>query len=163
MTETKRQGRRKVQRGFRAYEVLSDKKRQIYDRYGHAGQKLRFLGILGGGVEDIFRLRDIFGTSVGWAAGVVGPVVSPKGADVRAEMVIDFEEAVFGVEKIKIHQKVSCHSCNGSGGPGSSLVNCATCRRGQVMHGQDVSDWYDLSRLHGAGQNHPVATAAGLA
>ena len=153
----------KFKEASEAYEVLSDdKKRQIYDRYGHAGLKNSgFSGFSGGGVEDIFSsFGDIFGDLFGGMGGGRrrsrrGP---QKGADVRAEMVIDFEEAVFGVEKeIKIHQKVSCHSCNGSGGaPGSSLVNCATCGgRGQVMHGQGMFlIGTTCPDCHGAGQVH---------
>ena len=119
----------KFKEASEAYEVLSDdQKRQIYDRYGHAGLKNSGFSGFSGGVEDIFSsFGDIFGDLFGGMGGGRrrsrrGP---QKGSDVRAEMVIDFEHAVFGCEKeITIHQKVACEGCEGTGGaPGSNLVS----------------------------------------
>jgi len=128
-----------------AYEVLSDdQKRQVYDRHGHAGLKNQGFSGFSGGVEDIFSsFGDIFGDLFGSGGGGRrrsrrGP---QRGPDVRAEMVINFDEAVFGSEKeITIHQKVACKPCDGTGGAnGSSMVSCVTCGgRGQVMHGQGM-------------------------
>ena len=85
-----------------AYEVLSDgDKRQAYDRFGHAaaqaalaraGQGAGFGGM--GGFGDIFE--DFFGGFGGMRGGARGPA---RGDDLRYDMEITFQEAVFGAEK----------------------------------------------------------------
>lgn len=141
-----------------AYEVLSDdEKRQLYDRYGHDG--LKNSGFSGfSGMEDIFsNFGDIFGDFFGGGRrrSRGGP---QRGADVGARMIIEFEEAVFGVERdITFQQMVHCETCEGQGGaPGSQLKVCGTCRgQGQVMQGQGM---FLVSTVcpdcQGAGQMH---------
>lgn len=116
-----------------AYEVLSDSdKRARYDRFGHAGVSGDggFSGFEGGGfgsVADIFE--EFFGGGFG-AGGSRRRRTGPRrGADLRYDLKITFEEAVFGVEKeFEIHRPEICPTCTGSGAePGSSPVTCSTC------------------------------------
>ena len=101
-----------------AYEVLSDdSKRQVYDHYGHDGLRNQgFSGFSGAGVEDIFHLSRIFSATFGMGGGRRrgrrgGP---QRGSDMRVDVVVDFEDAVFGTEQtIEVEQRVSCTSCKG--------------------------------------------------
>ncbi len=125
-----------------AYEVLSDeRKRRIYDTYGHDG--LKNSGYSGpGNAEDIFSsFGDIFGDLFGFGGGRAqarrnGPV---QGNDLRYDVEISFMEAVHGVEKeISLSKKETCWTCDGTGGrPGSKPETCPGCNgRGQVIRSQ---------------------------
>jgi molecular chaperone DnaJ len=125
-----------------AYEVLSDqRKRQIYDAYGHDG--LKNSGYSGpGNFEDVFSsFGDIFGDIFGFGGGRAqarrnGPI---PGNDLRYDLPISFMEAVHGATKeIKITKKDTCWTCEGSGcRPGYSRENCPSCGgRGQVIRSQ---------------------------
>jgi molecular chaperone DnaJ len=85
-----------------------------------------------GGLGDIFGFGDLFG---GRRRG--GP---QRGADLRYDLEIAFEESARGAETtIQIPRQESCGTCNGSGSaPGSSPIVCPQCRgQGQVraQHG----------------------------
>lgn len=120
-----------------AYQVLNDdEKRARYDRYGHAGLDQSDLGGFGGfgfgGFEDIFS--DLFG--FGGRPGRQGPV---RGADLRYDLEITFEEAVFGCSKeIQIARLETCPECHGSGAePGTSPMRCPECNgSGQIRRAQ---------------------------
>jgi molecular chaperone DnaJ len=113
-----------------AYEVLSDDNmRARYDRFGHAGMEGMggFSGFEGGfgSVADIFE--EFFGGAFsGGRRQRRGP---KRGADLRYDLRISFEEAVFGVEKdIEVERPATCPACNGSGAePGSTPKRCPTC------------------------------------
>jgi molecular chaperone DnaJ len=116
-----------------AYEVLSDQaKRQRYDTFGHAGTQGAgdFGGAgFGGGINDIFDM--FFGAA---AAGRqrTGP---RRGSDLRLDLRLTFEEAVFGVEReLTIPRAEPCEACQGSGAEaGTSPQTCPQCRgSGQV-------------------------------
>jgi molecular chaperone DnaJ len=111
-----------------AYEVLSDDdKRARYDRFGHEGVQNGGAGFSGfegfGSVADIFE--EFFGGGMGRRRR--GP---RRGADLRYDLTISFEEAVFGTEKeIEVRRPEICSTCHGSGAePGSSPVTCNTCK-----------------------------------
>ena len=122
-----------------AYEVLSDKnKRARYDRYGEAGVNSDAAGGFGG-FSDIFDdIFDIFGGGFGASTQRRrgGPV---SGSDLRYELVLEFEEAVFGVEKeIQIRRSENCSKCDGSGAKeGTDKETCPKCHgSGQVRYTQ---------------------------
>lgn len=118
-----------------AYEVLSDsEKRAAYDRYGHAGLGnfdfgRGFEGTDFAGFGDIFEA--FFG---GTATGRRGREVQ-RGADRRADIEIELEDAAFGCERdVELDRTERCVRCGGTGSePGSQLARCNTCEgTGQV-------------------------------
>lgn len=125
----------------RAYEVLSEPEiRQRYDQFGEAGVSGGPQGFdMGdmGGFADIFET--IFG---GFGGGMGGGATSARrrsgptrGDDLRLDLKLTFQEAVFGGEKeIRIPHLETCTTCNGSGAkPGTKAKTCGTCNgAGQV-------------------------------
>ncbi len=108
-----------------AYEVLSDRgKRSAYDRFGHAGVGATSQQSYSGfeGFADIFE--QFFGA--GAARSRRGP---QRGSDLRYDLTIEFEEAVFGAEKVlDIPTWNACSRCSGSGAePDSGQTLCPTC------------------------------------
>ncbi|MBI5369203.1 MAG: molecular chaperone DnaJ [Planctomycetes bacterium] len=124
-----------------AYEVLSDpEKRAKYDRFGKEGLR----GSTARGFEnadDIFdAFSDIFGESLFgelFGVGRQGRRVR-RGASLRCEIAIDFEEAARGCEKtIDLKRAERCDRCSGTGAkPGTRPVSCNVCGgRGEVLQG----------------------------
>jgi molecular chaperone DnaJ len=145
-----------------AYTILSDpKKRQIYDTYGHAGlagvaSQPDFNGTVFQDFHDIFGeffgFEDLFGG--GRRGG--GRSRSQRGADLRYDMTLTFEEAATGVNtKIRVPRQEYCESCNGTGAKkGSGVAACQTCGgRGQLVYQQG---FFTINRTcpacQGAGQ-----------
>jgi len=123
-----------------AYQVLCDaEKRAAYDRYGHAA----FGGGGGAGaggfevdISEMFGdiLGDMFG---GGRRG--GRSRAQRGADIRADLHLEFSEAVFGVKtEVSVRRHEICDRCKGSGAkPGTSATQCQTCAgHGQVRFQQ---------------------------
>lgn len=110
-----------------AYEVLSDPdKRATYDRFGYAGEGFG----RGFGDFDIFRgFGDIFDAFFGGAATQTRRGGPQKGADLRYNLTISFEGAVFGCEEeIEISRIENCSLCHGVGSePGSQPSRCPEC------------------------------------
>ncbi len=111
-----------------AYSVLSDgNKRAAYDRFGHAGVANMGSGDGAGGspFEDLFE--QFFGGTTRRNAS--GRVVR-RGADLRYDMTISFEEAVHGVAReIEIARAETCGRCSGNGAePGTTPVKCSACK-----------------------------------
>ncbi len=126
----------------KAYETLSDdNKRATYDRYGEDGLKNAGFdtgGPFAGGFGD---LNDIFNSFFGGMAGFgfggrPDPNAPMEGDDLRLDIEIDFEQAVFGCEKeIKYDHLELCEECGGTGAEkGTKPVICPTCHgTGQVQ------------------------------
>ena len=138
-----------------AYGVLGDpEKRRRYDTFGHAG-----LGGAGGGGFDptIFAdFSDILGDFFGFG-DLFGRRQGPRrGADLRYNLEISFEEAAFGTEtQIRIPRAEPCDDCSGSGAaPGTKPSTCPTCAgAGQVTFQQGFfSVARTCSHCRGAGR-----------
>jgi len=114
-----------------ASEVLSDEqKRAAYDRFGHAGVEGNLTGFPG--FSDLSDIFESFFGGFGGARTQRGPAA---GEDLRANLTLSFEEAVFGTEKeLELERLATCPTCNGSGAePGSRPSRCPDCNgSGQV-------------------------------
>lgn len=154
--DNKEEAEKKFKEVNEAYEVLSDsQKRRMYDQFGHDGPNAGFGGGNPGGgyysysssgfsgFED-FDLGDIFSSIFGGGAGRSssrrnnGPI---KGADLRYNLDISFEDAFLGVEKeITISRDETCSTCSGTGAkPGTTTETCKTCGgSGQVRQVQNT-------------------------
>jgi molecular chaperone DnaJ len=143
-----------------AYAILADsEKREMYNRFGHAGVGATAPG--GGFDASVFQdFGDIFGEFFGFGDLFGGDrsgrrTRSQRGADLREDITIEFEEAAFGAEKKITYRKHElCEKCNGSGSSqGKAPAACRTCGgRGQVRYQQG---FFSIARTcptcHGAG------------
>ncbi len=133
----------KFKEAAEAYSVLSDaQKRAAYDRYGHAGLQNSasqgfdpnafsdFSDILG----DFFGFGDIFG-----GGGRQKRNRAQRGEDLRYDLEISFEDAVFGMTaEIQAPRMEACDRCRATGAePGSGSTVCPTCNgKGQILYQQ---------------------------
>lgn len=119
-----------------AYEVLGDpQKRAAYDRFGHAGVSNEaggganpFEGFGFGNFNDLFET--LFANAAGAAGARARPGAAQRGADLRYDLTISFEEAVRGCQKdIEIPRWETCGTCQGSGAqPGTATQRCPKCQ-----------------------------------
>jgi molecular chaperone DnaJ len=131
-----------------AYEVLSDtKKKQQYDQFGHSmngmnGFDFNNFGFGGGenfgfgGIGDIF---DAFFGEGGFGGQSGRRSSARRGRDIKTEIELEFEEAVFGKEiSMTIPRDIYCESCKGTGAKnGTKLKTCPQCHgKGKVMRSQ---------------------------
>ncbi len=148
----KNQGDKEAEEKFKelgeAYEVLSDPaKKAQYDQFGHAAFAKGSGGFGGqgggfGGFEfhdpfDIFsqvfgangRGSSIFDEIFGGASSRRSHSEAIDGADLRFDLEIDFEDAVFGTDRsVKIPRLDTCQACKGSGSePGTGRKTCSKC------------------------------------
>jgi molecular chaperone DnaJ len=140
-----------------AYSVLSDpQKRQRYDAFGHVadGPQPDFGNF---SFDSAFDLFDMFFGGGGRRRAHTGP---QRGDDLRMNIEITFEEAVFGAKRtVEVPRATQCSECNGSGAkPGTTATQCATCsgsgqvrRTMQSIFGQ-VASVTPCPACHGEGQ-----------
>ena len=155
-----------------AYAVLTDsEKRARYDRFGHAGVSgqagvgfdttiFQELGDdIFGGLGDVFGFGDLFG---GRRRGGTA-----RGADLRYDLEIAFEEAAKGTETtIQVPRLEACETCHGSGAaPGTTATTCPQCHgRGQLRFQQGFfTVARTCSRCQGSGRviAKPCAACSG--
>jgi len=144
-----------------AYQVLSDaERRSMYDRYGHAAFEragtgtVDFSNFVGLSIEDLFE--SFFGNAGGRGARQR----VQRGQDLRYDMHLTLEEAVFGTSKeIGLTKNTTCKKCEGSGmEPGTQPMRCTRCegsgeirRVQQSIFGQFVNVTL-CDRCNGEGQ-----------
>ena len=157
--QNKQEAEVKFREATEAYSVVSDpQKRQVYDTYGHAGLS----GASGADFNStIFQdFHDIFGDFFGFedlfSGGRRGRRRVQRGADLRYDMSLTFEEAAAGVTtKVKLPRQEYCEACNGTGAKaGTGVAACQTCGgRGQLGYQQG---FFTITRTcpacQGAGQ-----------
>ena len=145
MNPGNQEAEKKFKEASEAYAVLSDPdKRRQYDQFGHAA----FEGGAGGGGFGGFDFTgadmggifgDIFGDLFGGGRSRRANNGPMQGANLRAQIRVTFEEAVFGCDKeIELTLKDECGKCNGTGAkPGTSPITCTKCGgKGQVVYTQ---------------------------
>ena len=159
-----------------AYEMLTDpKKREAYDRFGHAGVDPNAAGGFGGagaagfgGFADVFGdiFGDIFGNGAGGRTGGRSNVY--RGADLRYGMEVTLEQAAHGyTTEIRVPSWENCEVCHGTGAkPGTKPKTCHTCAgQGSVRVQQGFfSIQQTCPTCHGTGKviPDPCATCEGV-
>lgn len=130
-----KEAEQKFKEAAEAYEVLGDgERRKQYDQFGHEGLKgYAHRGFTS--TEDIFSaFGDIFADFGGgsifgdfFRSGREG--IRHKGASLRLDLELEFNEAAFGAEKkIVLYRHELCETCHGNGcKPGKSPENCRHC------------------------------------
>ncbi|TFE70263.1 molecular chaperone DnaJ [Methylacidiphilum sp. Yel] len=152
-----------------AYEVLSDpEKRAAYDQFGHAAFDQRAAGPTG--FHDPFEIfKEVFGSGTFFGDSLFGSLFEEafgvgvggkrgkqqRGADLRCDLKISFEEAALGCEKEITFTKLdTCPGCEGRGyAPGSGMISCPVCSgSGQIRSSKGFfTIAQTCPRCHGAG------------
>lgn len=128
----------------KAYETLmDDDKRATYDRFGEDGLNNAGYSTQGPFANGFGDLEEVFSSFFGGGFGGFGgsrrqdPNAPQRGDDLRLDIELEFEEAVFGINKeIKIDHLETCPTCKGTGAKeGSKPQTCKTCGgTGSVQH-----------------------------
>lgn len=128
----------------KAYETLmDDDKRATYDRFGEDGLNNAGYSTQGPFANGFGDLEEVFNSFFGGGFGGFGgsrrqdPNAPQRGDDLRLDIELEFEEAVFGINKeIKIDHLETCPTCKGTGAKeGSKPQTCKTCGgTGSVQH-----------------------------
>jgi molecular chaperone DnaJ len=113
-----------------AYDTLRDpERRRRYDMFGPegvgAGAGGDPFGFGGGGLSDIFEAF-FGGAGAGRSRGRAGPA---RGSDLELVLDLDFEDAVFGVQReVELRAPATCETCSGSGArAGTTPTTCSVC------------------------------------
>jgi len=123
----------KFKESTEAFSILSDdNKRQMYDRYGHAGVQgnggVDFSNV---GIGDILsQFQDLFSDFFGGFGGPArGGRGSERGQHVQVDVVMSLEEVMVGAKReVEVHGVAPCEPCAGSGAaPGTTPQRCSAC------------------------------------
>ena len=154
-----------------ACEVLTDApKRAAYDQYGHAGVDAANRSGGRSGFHGADAFSDIFGDVFGDIFGGArreGRSQQFRGADLRFELELDLDQAVFGYSaEIQVPKLAECETCHGSGSAkGSTAAACDTCGgSGQIRISQGFFQLQQTCpRCRGAGTiiKNPCDTCLG--
>ena len=130
----------KFKEATEAYEILSDeKKRAQYDQFGFQGVHSDFADAYGrggfdfssmfGGAGGFSDLDDIFSSFFGGGFSGRGSRGQRRGNDLRHDVTLSLEDAVFGKKmEIKLDKNDICDVCHGTGAePGTKTQTCPTC------------------------------------
>lgn len=149
----------KFKEAAEAYSVLSDDdKRAHYDRFGHASaQGSNGPGGFSGFDPETFGdfsdiLGDFFGFGDVFGGGRNRRSRAARGNDLRYDLTVEFEEAVFGFSpKIKVKKAEVCSGCSGTGAdPAHGIETCSVCGgQGQIRFQQG---FFTVSRACGTCQ-----------
>lgn len=106
-----------------AYQILSDEnKRAQYDSFGH---------ISGEGFQpgaNYSNIGDLFGSLFEDVFTGGGTTRAQRGRDLKYDLELMFEEAVFGINKeIEIPKNTLCEECSGKGAQPGGEVTCGSC------------------------------------
>ena len=136
-----KQAEERFKEASEAYQVLCDPERRAqYDRFGHAAFEQGGFGgfdFSASGFEEVFG--DIFGDFFGGTRR--GRSRTRRGEDLRYDLEVTFEEAIFGAEKtLRVPRLATCHDCDGSGSKdGAPRETCSACRgSGQLRYQQGL-------------------------
>lgn len=153
-----------------AYEVLSDQsKRSAYDNFGHAGVSGAGgfgAGGFSGGRDPFDIFEEVFG-SFGFGSSRRSKTGPRRGADLRYDLPLEFEEAIFGTEKqIEVMRQETCDECNGDGAAaGSRPLRCPDCNGSGEVRRQAgfFINIVTCNRCQGSGQiiTNPCQVCAG--
>jgi molecular chaperone DnaJ len=162
--ENKADAEHRFREASEAYSVLSDpQKRATYDRYGHAGLSGQVFDASNFGsifeefqdvFGEMFGFQDIFGG--GARRGRGGRARAQRGADMRYDLKLSFEDAAAGVKtRLKVGRMEECPACSGTGAkPGTGSEICQSCKGHGQLHYQQ--GFFAVSRTcpscHGAGK-----------
>ncbi len=166
-----------------AYEILSDEQKKArYDQFGFAGVDPNYGAGAGGAGFDGFDMGDIFSTIFGGGGGFGGfgggfggaqrnPRAPQQGNSLRADLVLDFMEAIKGCEKtVEVRRLENCDACHGTGcADGAQPRTCPDCGGAGVVNVQRrtafgvMSTQQTCSRCGGRGEiiDNPCSTCKG--
>lgn len=165
-----------------AYEILSDEQKKArYDQFGFAGVDPNYGAGAGGAGFDGFDMGDIFSTIFGgggFGGGFGGfggqqrnPRAPQQGNSLRADLVLDFMEAIRGCEKtVEVKRLENCGTCHGTGcADGAQPKTCPDCGGAGVINVQRrtafgvMSTQQTCSRCRGSGQiiDNPCSSCRG--
>lgn len=142
-----------------AYDVLGDaEKRKEYDRAGSLGGFGPGAGGFPGAGFDTGSFSDVLSDLFGRGGARAGAPRTPRperGRDLEAEVSLDFNQAITGVQvPLSLSTTDACGTCHGTGAkPGTAPKVCPRCQgRGIESEGQGLfSISQPCSQCHGTG------------